>query len=329
MPTNLPPEAFEADRRYKEATTVSEKIKYLEEYISAIPKHKGTDRLRADLRKKLSKLKSAGSQAKKQGSRQDSIFHIPREGDGQVIVTGLTNVGKSSLVSQLTNAKPKVFAAPFTTWSPIPGMMEYENIKIQLIDTPPLNKDYVNPELYELIKKCDLILLLVDLKADPFRQLEVAVKMFEEHRIAPIRLKEKYTEEARMIFIRFLVLANKCDDQSLEEDFQIFGELLDDNWPSLPVSATTGYNLETLKQLVFKKLNIIRIFSKPHGKEPEMFAPFVLKAGGTVKDFAGKVHRDFLEKVKTAHVWGQDVFDGQMVGKDHVLNDGDIVELCV
>jgi small GTP-binding protein len=329
MPTNLPPEAYEAERRYKEANTPKEKITYMEEYISAIPKHKGTDKLRADLRKKLSKLKSTGSQAKKQGSRQDSTFHIPREGDGQVMVTGLTNVGKSSLLSQLTNAKPKVFEAPFTTWSPMPGMMEYENIKIQLIDTPPLNRDYVNPELFEMIKKCDVILLMVDLKADPFRQLEVAVEILEEHRIAPVRLKEKYAAEARIIFIPFLVLANKCDDQSLEEDFQIFGELLDDNWPSLPVSAKTGYNLEPLKQLVFKKLNIIRIYSKPHGKEPEMTAPFVLKAGGTVEDFAGKVHRDFLNKVKTAHVWGSDVFDGQLVGKDHVLDDGDIVELCV
>jgi len=329
MPTNLPPEAHDAERRYKEAGPVKEKIAYLEEYISAIPKHKGTDKLRADLRKKLSKLKASEIQSRKKSGRQDTSFHIPREGDGQVMITGLTNVGKSSLVSQLTNANPKIFAAPFTTWSPTPGMMEYENIHIQLIDTPPLNKDYVNPELYEMIKKSDVILLLVSLKADPFRQLEVAVKLLEEHKIAPKRLKEKYTREERMIFIPFLVLANKCDDQSMEEDFEIFEELLDDNWPSLPISANTGYNLEKLKQIVLKKLNVIRIYSKPHGKEPDMTAPFVLKAGGTVEDFAGKVHRDFLKTLKTAHIWGQDVFDGQLVARDHVLNDGDIVELCV
>jgi len=329
MPTNLPPEAYDAERRYKEAKNSREKITFLEEYISAIPKHKGTDRLRADLRKKLSRLKSTESQAKKKGGRQDSSFHIPREGDGQVIVTGLTNVGKSSLISKFTNAKPKIFEAPFTTWAPTPGMMEYENIKIQLIDTPPLNKDYVNPELYEMIKKADVILLMVDLKADPFRQLEVAVKMLEEHKIVPLRLKDKYNDEMRMIFIPVLILANKCDEKGLEEDFEMFGELLDDNWPSMPISVSTGYNLEELKHRIFKKLDIIRIFSKPHGKDPEMTAPFVLKTGGTVEDFAGKVHRDFLNKVKTAHVWGSDVFDGQLVGKDHVLFDGDIVELCI
>jgi small GTP-binding protein len=329
MPTNLPPEAHEAERRYKEASTAKEKIVYLEEWISAIPKHKGTDKLRADLRKKLSKLKAAESQAKKKSSRQDTSFHIPKEGDGQVMVIGLTNVGKSSLVSMLTNATPKIFEAPFTTWNPTPGMMEYENIHIQLIDTPPLNKDYVNPELYEIIKKCDVILLMVDLKADPFRQLEVAVQMLEEHRIAPIRLKEKYKKEDRMHLIRFLVLANKCDDSSMEEDFEIFGELMDDNWPSLPISAKTGYNIEELKRLVFKKLEVIRIYSKPHGKDPDMTAPFVLKIGSTVEDFAGKVHRDFLKTLKTAHIWGKDVFDGQLVARDHVLSDGDIVELIV
>lgn len=319
---------MDAERRYREATAIPEKIKYLEEYISAIPKHKGTDKLRADLRKKLSKLRSAGEQAKKKGGRKESAFHIPGEGDGQVMVTGLTNVGKSTLVDNLTNATPKVMEAPFTTWTPTPGMMEFENVRIQLIDTPPLNRDYVNPELYEMIKKCDVILLMVDLKADPFRQLEVAVKLMEEHRIAPVRLKEKYAEEDRMKFIPFLVLANKCDTAAEEEDFDIFRELLDDNWPSLPVSAQTGYNLEEMKRIIFRKMNVVRVFSKPHGKEPDLSAPFVLKEGSTVEDFAGRVHRDFLKTLKTAHIWGKEVFDGQLVGRDHVLNDGDIVELC-
>ena len=319
MPTNLPPEAIDAERRYKQATTIPDKVKCLEEYISAIPKHKGTDHLRADLRKKLSKLRVSEAKTKKKGSSHESGFQIPKEGDGQLIVTGLTNVGKSSLVSMLTNAKPKVFEAPLTTWSPTPGMLDFENVKIQLIDTPPLSISYVNPELYEMIKKCDVVLLMVDLTADPFRQLEVAVKLLEEHKIAPRRLKDKYVAEERMIFIPFLVLANKCDNKAMEEDFQIFGELLDDNWPSLPISSKTGYNLEQLKRMVFKKLNVIRIFSKPHGKDPEMSAPFVLKAGSTVEDFAGKVHRDFLETLKTAHIWGTDVFDGQLVAKDHLF----------
>jgi len=329
MPTNLPPEAHNAERLYKEATTPSDKVKYLEEFISLIPKHKGTDHLRADLRKKLSKLKASEAKAKKKGGRQESGFHIPKEGDGQIVVTGLPNVGKSALIGSLTNAKPKVFAAPLTTWTPTPGMMEFENVHFQLIDTPPLTKAYVHPELYEMIKKCELVLLMVSLKADPFRQLEVAIKLLEDHRIAPIRLKDKYSSEDRMIFIPFLVLANKCDNQQQEEDFEIFGELLDDNWPSMPISAKTGYNLETLKRRIFKKLDVIRVFSKPHGKEPEMSHPFVLKTGSTIVDFSAKVHRDFIDKVKTAHVWGTDVFDGQLVGKDHVLADGDIVELCV
>jgi len=329
MPTNLPPEAHDAERRYKEATTTAEKVSSLEEYISAIPKHKGTDRLRADLRKKLSRLKASAIQAKKKGSRQDSAFHIEKEGVGQVMVVGTPNTGKSSLLVNLTNAKADVFDAPFTTWTPTPGMMQFEDISIQLIDTPPLNKDYVKPEMMEMIKKCDVILLMVDIQADPMQELEDAVKLLEEYRIVPLRLKEKYKGQARMHFIPFLVLVNKCDDENYLEDFAVFSELIEDDWPSLPISATTGFQIEMLRQIVFQKLEIIRVFSRPPGKPPDMEAPFVLKQGGTVEQFAVKVHRDFDKQLKTARIWGTDVYDGQMVGRDHVLFDGDVVELCV
>jgi len=328
MPTNLPPEAIEAEARYRAAKSVAEKIASLEEFISTIPKHKGTDKLRADLRKRLSKLKTT-PQAQKGASKRDSPFHIDKEGAGQVVVVGPANVGKSALVAALTNATPEVADYPFTTWTPTPGMMPMENIQIQLIDTPPLNRDFVEPDLLDLIRRSDLILLVVDLQTDPVQQLEDTVALLEEHRIVPCHLKDRYAEGRSPTFVPLLVLANKNDDESLDENFDIFCELLEGDWPLLPVSATTGRNLERLKRIVFERLEVIRVYSRPPGKDPDLSAPFILDKGSTVADFAGKVHQDFFEKLKTARVWGSVAYEGQMVRRDHVLCDGDVVELRI
>ncbi len=328
MPTNLPPEYFEVEERYRAAKSPAEKIACLEELISTVPKHKGTDKLRGDLRRRLSKLKTA-AQTRKGVSRQVSAFRIDKEGAGQVVVVGPPNVGKSALVAALTNATPEVADYPYTTWTPTPGMMPVENIQIQLIDTPPLNRDSVEPESLNLIRRSDLILLVVDLQTYPIQQLEDTIAFLQEHRIAPRRLKGRYSEQRRLTFKPLLVLVNKNDDESSDGDFEVLCELLEDDWPLLPVSATTGRNLERLKQVLFEQLEIIRVYSRPPGNEADLSAPFVLKKGSTVADFAGKVHQDFLEKLKTARVWGSAVYDGQMVGRDHVLHDGDVVELRI
>ena len=328
MPTNLPPEALDAEQRYRAAKSPTEKVACLEEFLGLIPKHKGTDKLRAGLRRRLSKLRTA-SQDRRRRSKRDSVFRIEREGAGQVVVVGPTNVGKSALVAALTNASPEVADSPFTTWTPSPGMMPMEGIQIQLVDTPPLRKEFVEPELLDLIKRSDLILLVVDLQADPIQQLEDAIALLMEHRIAPRRLRDRYAKERGLTFIPLLVLANKSDDERSDEDFYIFRELLEDDWPLLPVSAATGRNLARLKQLVFERLEIIRIYSKPPGKEPDLSAPFVLKKGSTIAEFAAKLHQDFSKGLRTARVWGSGVYDGQMVGRDHVLHDGDVVELRI
>jgi hypothetical protein len=329
MPVNLPPEALEAEQRYREAKTIPEKIARLEEFLSTIPKHKGTDKLRADLRRRLSKLRAAAKTKKGVGKRE-SPYHIDREGAGQVVVIGPTNVGKSALVATLTSASPEVSEAPFTTWRPTPGMMPWENIQIQLIDTPPLDRGYVEPELLDLIRRADMILLAVDLQTDPVGQLEECIALLEEHRIVPEHHRERFPQEdPRYVFKPLLVLVNKYDDESYDEYYQICCELVDDEWPMLPVSAATGHNLEQMKRMVFDRLEIIRVYSKPPGREPDFSAPFVMKKGGTVEEFAGKVHQDFLKNLKAARVWGSTAFDGQMVSRDYVLHDGDVVELRI
>jgi ribosome-interacting GTPase 1 len=327
MPTNLPPECQKIEERYRAAGSPEEKIACLEELLAAIPKHKGTDHLRADLRRKLAKLKEA-SETKKGGGKYASPFHIDREGAGQVLLIGPTNAGKSALLTALTNATPEVAAYPFTTWKPTPGMMEAGNVQIQLIDTPSLDREHIEGELINLIRRADLILLVVDLQAFPIEQIEHTVTLLEERQIAPLRLKERYEGQPGFIFIPLLVVVNKCDDENADEDFEALCELLEQDWPMLPVSATTGRNLDRLKQTVFERLEIVRVYSKRPGKEADLSRPFVLKKGSTVEEFAGKVHKDFLDNLKAARLWGSSAaFDGQMVSRDHVLQDGDVVEL--
>ena len=328
MPANLPPEYLEAEKRYRAAKNPTEKLVCLEDMLTLLPKHKGTDKLRADLRRRISKIK-ASSQAKKSAGKRESAFQIDKEGAGQVVVVGPANVGKSALVSRLTNASPEVADFPLTTWKPTPGMMPVENIQIQLVDTPPLNRDFVEPELLDLIRRSDLILLVVDLQTDPVQQLEETAKILEENRIIPRHLRDRYKDELLLKFIPCLVLANKNDDESTDENLEIFQELTNNDWPMISVSTITGRNLELLKNTLVEELEIIRVYSKAPGKEPDLTSPFVLKRGSTVEDFAGKVHKDFVDKLKIAKVWGDGVFDGQMVQRDYILRDGDVVELHI
>ena len=326
MPTNLPPDYFEVEKQFRQATLPEEKISCLEEMLAIVPKHKGTDHLRADLRRRLSKLKAAAETRTKTG-RQASAYHIDREGAGQVVLVGVANVGKSGLVAAMTNADPEVAEYPFTTWVPTPGMMPIEDIQVQLIDTPPLNPDYIEPEHMNLIRRADLVLLVVDLQGYPMQELEDTVSLLEAQRIMPLHRRDEYVGEVRMTFAPMQVLVTKCDDEDLDGEFEVLSELLDEEWTLIPVSAKTGHHVDEFKRRVFDALDIVRVYSKPPGEEPDLSAPFVIHKGATVQELAGKVHKDFLEQLKSARVWGSATHDGQMVGRDHVLQDGDIVEL--
>jgi uncharacterized protein len=328
MPTNLPPDYANAERRFREAQTPAEKIRCLEEMISIVPKHKGTDKLRADLRRQLSRLREEAQTKKKAGGHQ-SAYQISKEGAGQVVVLGPTNSGKSALVAALTNAEPEVSPAPFTTWKPLPGMMPVEDIQVQLIDTPPLDRDFLEPALIDLLRHTDAILLVVDLQADPFQQIEDALALLEEHRIAPLQRSEDLEDRERMTFLPVIIAANKCDGEDQDESFEILCELFETPCPLLPLSATAGRNFDKLKLRIIESLQIVRVYAKPPGKEPDLERPYVLKKGSTITDLAAKIHRDFYDRLKIARVWGSSAFDGQMVQRDYVLQDGDIVEIRI
>jgi uncharacterized protein len=326
MPTNLPPEYFDAEERYRAAVSPEDKAARLEELLSTIPKHKGTDHLRADLRRKLSKLKSEAQGGRKGISRHESAFHIEREGAGQVVLVGPPNVGKSALVNALTNAAPEVAPFPFTTWTPTPGMMTVDNVQIQLIDTPPLHADYVEPQLLDLIRRADLMLLVVDIQTAALEQLDDTLAMLAENRIIPAH--QRRVEDDRGRFLPTMLVVNKVDDDFWREEVAVLVELIGEDWPDvISVAAEEGQGLDELRWAVFAALELVRVYAKPPGRNPDLETPFVLKRGSTVEAFAAKVHKDFLEKLKCARVWGSGVFAGQIVGRDHVLTDGDVVEL--
>jgi ribosome-interacting GTPase 1 len=326
MPANLPPDYYDAERRLREASTPAEKIACLEEMLTIMPKHKGTDHLKADLRRKISKLKTA-AQSKKGGTRGDTTFLVEKEGAAQVMVTGPPNTGKSSLVAALTKARPEISPAPFSTWKPTPGMLNVQGAPIQLVDTPPLSSEYVEPAMLDMIRRADMVLLVVDLLTDPLGQAEQATKLLWDNRIIPRHRQHRYTDYRRPTIVPFLVVANKYDDRSHDDELAIAREMAGEEWHLMAVSAVTGKNLEQLGPALYESLELLRVYSKAPGKEPDMSAPFVLRRGATVEQFAAKVHKEFARKLKTARIWGCRVHDGQMVHRGHVLCDGDVVEL--
>lgn len=328
MPTNLPPDYFQVEKRYRAAQSIQDKIDLLEEMLSIVPKHKGTDHLRADLRRRLAKLKSR-PQGKKSTSRHESAFHIDKEGAGQVLLVGPANVGKSALVARLTNATPEVSPSPFTTWEPTPGMLEFEGVQIQLVDTPSLNRDFCEPALIDLIRRADLLLIVIDLQAFPLEQIEETALLLEENHVVLLGEHTDRGSVRRLAYVPVHVLVNKNDDEHTDGDWEALQELLGEEWPMLSISVETGHNLDQIGPTIFRRLKLMRIYAKPPGKEPDLSAPFVMRRESTVEEFAGAVHKDFYDRLKSARVWGTGVYDGQLVGRDHVLHDRDIVELRI
>ncbi len=327
MPTNLPPEFYDADRKYREAATNEEKIAALEEMLTTIPKHKGTDKLRAEYRKKLSKLKSV-NQTKKQVSKHDSHFVIEKEGAGRIIALGSANTGKSSLIKTFSHASPEISENPYTTWIPTPGMMNFENVQFQLIDTPPLDRDYLEPEFINLIKSSDLVILMLDIQAYPLQQIDLDIRVLKEYHIMPESFKPDEPDK-RVSYIPFIILVNKVDSPELMDEFEVLDELLGEDHKLIPFSLKNRINYDKLMESLLRTMNIIRVYSKPPHEDADMSQPFVLKTGDTLDDFARKVHRDFAEQLKSARVWGENVYDGQHIGHDYILSDGDIIELHI
>jgi len=325
MPANLTPEYFKAEKWYKSATTNEEKILALERMLSVMPKHKGTDHLKADLRKKLSKLKDTSTQQKKGGKHVD-IFHVPRSGAGQIVLLGTPNCGKSSIVAALTNAKVNVADFPFATNGPVPGMVMFEDVPIQLVDMPPITADYLAPGQVGTYRNCDLIAIVIDLSAEMDEQLQVCLDFLESRSLLIDGDTPAYDTQGNALGKQAFCIGTKSDIAEANA-FEKLKKSCKRPFECVAVSAASGAGLDDLAAKFFELLGIIRVYAKPPGKPADMTEPFTLPAGSTVMDLATAVHRQLAEKLKFARIWGTGVYDGQNAQRTHILNDKDIIEL--
>ena len=328
MPANLTPQYLEAEERYKKAKDNHERMDALKVMLSTIPKHKGTEKLQADIKRKIAKLRDDMEHGKGQGAKRRDAVHVEREGAGQVAVIGPANVGKSQLVVSLTNATIEVADYPFTTRTFHPGMMIYENIQIQLVDLPPLSNVHMESWVPIVIREADLVMLVVDLSRDDLpEQLDSSFEILDAQRLKLVRVVDTTLEDARERFKRAIIIGNKIDLEKARENLDILKELYDTDLPIMPVSAAKGTGLDELKRSLFQMLDIVRVFSKRPGKEPEFAKPFIFKRGSTLLDFAASVHQDFARNLDYARVWNAEKYTGQRINRDYLLNDGDTIEL--
>jgi ribosome-interacting GTPase 1 len=324
MPANLTPAYFAAEERFRSAETNEEKIAALEEMLAVMPKHKGTDGLRADLRRKLSKLKEAPAQ-KKAGGHVD-VFHVPRSGAGQVVLLGLPNTGKSSILAALSKARVVVADFPFATQVPVPGMVRYEDIQIQLVDMPPITADYSAPGQIGTYRNCDIIAAVIDLSQDIEEQCLVLLDFLESRKLLMDEKTPAADAQGNVLGKKAVCFCTKAD-LGPDGAFELAQKSFDKPIEYLKLSTQTGEGFDKLGELLFRQLNIIRIYAKPPGKPADLESPFTLPAGMTVQDLALAIHRELAQKLKSARIWGTGVYDGQSVHLTHVLHDKDIVEL--
>ncbi len=310
MPANLPPQFFELQKKLKKTSEIEEKILILKEMLAICPKHKGTERVREEIKRKMARLRKEAQKTKK-GKRGIDFYTVLKEGAGQVVVIGPPNSGKTSLVNLLAKSQFKVADYPFSTTLPQPAMMSFENIQIQLVDTPPLTKEFCPGWMKNLVLNCDLILAVFDV-TDP----EIQTKIKEIKEI----LKNWRTDGKEILF-----LGNKSD--LLEKEKQ--KEILENTEIEFLISTKKpeNENVFALKKKIFEKLKIVRVYSKKPGKKPDFERPFIFKKGTKLLDLIEEINPQILSKFKHAKLFRKDLLHPKIVGKDYELKDEDIIEI--
>lgn len=330
MPANLTQQYLKAEEEYRRASTPDEELACLQVMLAEIPKHKGTDKLQADLKAKIAKVKREIQADRKTGKKGHGV-RIPRQGAGTAVILGGPNAGKSRLLKALTRASPEVAPYPFTTHTPLPGMMPWQDVFVQLIDTPPITVDYMESYSQGLIRGSELALLMVDLGNDS--GIEQCQDVLDRLHDTKTRLGTRsYLDEndIGLSYTQTFLVPNKIDLPDAAERLELLHELCPLEFPEYVISAEAGAGLEPLREAIYRAMDVVRVYSKlPTAKEPDRDRPFTLRRGSTIVEMAGQVHKDFLENLKFARVWGAAVHDGTVVKGDYVLHDGDVVELHV
>jgi ribosome-interacting GTPase 1 len=343
MPANLSPEYKKAEQAYRAASDERERLDCLKEMLRTIPKHKGTEHLQADLKSRIKTLTEELSGPKKGGKRSGPVHSIRPEGAAQIALLGPPNGGKSSLHAELTGSRAQIGPYPHTTHEPMAGMLPYADISFQLIDLPAISEDFVASWIQTALQPADAALLVVDL-SDPASPEAIGLvrETLGQKRITltaewpsgeavqtGLEAGDGRDDEDDPFRIRLptLLVANKSDLAGGTEDLEALAELADVDFPMLAVSTETGVGLDRIAAFLFEHLSIVRVYTKLPGKPPEQDRPFTVRRGATVLEVAALVHRDIAGSLRYARAWGARVYDGQQVGPEHLVADGDIVEL--
>lgn len=325
MPANLTPEYRAAEQQFTQAKTPAEKLAALRLMLSRVPKHKGTDKLQADLKRRIARL---NDEIQAQAKHKGFAVHVEREGAAQVVVIGPPNAGKSRLVSALTGVTLEVAPYPFTTQRPAPAMMAYEDVHIQLVDLPPISAEHTEPGMLGIVRTADAALLVVDLSAaDVLENIEEVIRTVELGKIKLTREAVAPDPWASVALKQCLLVGTRLDVPGSSGSRAVLEELYGERFDINAVSAESGENVAALRATIFRMLRLVRVYSKPPHEPPDMKKPFVLRQGNTLRDFANAVHHDFAERLKFARVWGHGKFEGQRINRDYVLCDRDVIEL--
>lgn len=327
MPANLTPMYRKAERDFRRAQTPAERVECLQRMLQLIPRHKGTDKLQAAIKSSLSEAR-AELQRTQNAPKASSVLRIARHGCGRVVVVGAANAGKSQLVAALTNAVPEVAPFPFTTREPLPAMMPWEGTQIQLIDTPPVVPDALPPWMLNLVRTADAVVLAFDgADDDAPAQTSDVVQAFAERRTRFSSRAGFDPEDFGVAHVPALLAVTRASDPDWRLRVELFREEM--RFPPAQVAFEAGVAdmVTATAAAIFETLQLVRVFTKRPGQAADLASPLTIGVGGTVEDLALQIHADLARDLRHARLWGRSDHDGQVVGRDYVLHDGDVVEL--